>query len=255
MQLDSITPVILTYNEAPNIERSLKCVSWANKIVVLDSGSTDRTRELATSIPSVQWEEHGFINHAAQWNYAVSLVETEWILALDADYQVTTEFRKELSVLNPKGHSAFRALFLYCIASKTLHCSIYPPVVVLYRKGAAKYVQDGHTQRLIVNGKTGELTVPLVHDDRKSFRHWLRGQWRYAKLEAPKLAHLHWCEARWPERLRKLLLIMPILIPLYILIVRGGILDGWRGLRYAGERSLAEFMISGRLVVYWFEGS
>lgn len=254
MRLDEITPVLLTFNEAPNIERTLGCLIWANSIVVVDSGSTDETRELVASVPSVRWEERRFDNHAAQWNYAVGLAKTEWVLVLDADYQVTEAFKNELQSLNTEGFAAFRSGFLYSIASKPLRCGIYPPVIVLCRRSLARFIQDGHTQRMNVVGKVGTMITPLVHDDRKTFRRWFRSQVSYASLEAPKIAKLKWRNASIPERLRKSLIIMPILLPLYILFIRGGVFDGWRGFRYASERTLAELMVSTQLVYCYICG-
>jgi hypothetical protein len=101
----------------------------------------------------------------------------------------------------------------------------------------------------------GALESPLLHDDRKPFKCWIRSQWRYAGLEALKLRKLRFSRARRTDRLRKLVMVMPVLIPLYILLVRGGVLDGWRGFRYAGERSLAEAMIGVRLLSSLFAAS
>ena len=67
----NITPVILTFNEEPNIEATLSSLSWARKIVVVDSGSSDRTAEIARSFGNVWWFVRTFDSHAAQWSFGV----------------------------------------------------------------------------------------------------------------------------------------------------------------------------------------
>ena len=117
MQLDEITVVILTRNEAANLARTLRSLAWARRIVVVDSQSEDGSRAIAMSFPSVILFDRPFDTHAAQWNFAVSQtgIDTSWILALDADYQVTEALASEIKNLQPdKDVSGFRARFVYC---------------------------------------------------------------------------------------------------------------------------------------------
>ena len=67
----NITPVILTYNEEPNIGPTLASLEWASRVVVVDSGSTDRTAEIARSFPNAAWYVRSFDSHRAQWSYAI----------------------------------------------------------------------------------------------------------------------------------------------------------------------------------------
>src|SRR4051812_32909684 len=91
-----ITPVILTFNETANIRRVLEHLTWARRIVVVDSGSTDDTLAIARSFPNVAVFERPFDSHANQWNYALSLSETDWCLSLDADYVVSPALASEI---------------------------------------------------------------------------------------------------------------------------------------------------------------
>src|SRR5205807_2531016 len=160
MILSDTTPLILTYNEAPNIERVLGQLRWAREVVVVDSFSDDETVEIASSFPRVRVVQREFDNHAAQWNFGLKNtgISSEWVLALDADFVLTPELVDELRALRPSADTnGFQAKFRYCINGRILRSGVYPPVTVLYRREFARYEQDGHTQRLIVDGKVETL--------------------------------------------------------------------------------------------------
>ena len=82
---DQITPLIITYNEAPNICRTLGKLLWAQRIVVIDSGSTDGTVEILRGYPQVEVIQRPFINAASQCNFGLTQVVSPWVLSLDAD--------------------------------------------------------------------------------------------------------------------------------------------------------------------------
>ena len=245
--LDQITPLILTYNEAPNIARTLEGLRWANEVVVVDSFSTDETIEIAASFPNVRVVQRVFDCHRNQWQFGLQEtgIASEWVLALDADYVVNTDLIDELRTLKPGNEIVgYRASFLYCISGKRLQSGIYPPVTVLYRRRAANYVQDGHTQRISLDGEVEELRAPLLHDDRKPLKRWFEAQSRYTKLEAQKLRAANPAELDLVDRMRRWPLVVPPLALFYCLVIRGGILDGWRGLYYGFQRVMAELMLS-----------
>src|SRR5258705_4385454 len=125
--LDQITPLILTYNEAPNIARTLEKLRWARDIVVVDSFSNDDTAEIAKSFSSVRLHQREFDSHQNQWNFGLreTGLTTPWVLALDADYVLTDEFIAELKLLQPDtATSGYRAHFIYCIKGKRLRSGI-----------------------------------------------------------------------------------------------------------------------------------
>src|SRR5260221_12282409 len=180
--LPSITPVILTLDEAPNIARTLAALAWAPEVVVVDSFSSDDTERIAKAFPNVRFVKRHFDSHAAQWNFAIDEtgIESAWILALDADYVLTPGLVDELRALDPHSDLAGQwAQFEYCMFGKPLRGSVYPPVIALFRKGCGKYRQDGHTQRLELRGATAELARRIKHDDRKPVSRWIASQNRY----------------------------------------------------------------------------
>ena len=246
--LDQITPLILTRDEEPNIARTLGQLSWAHEVLVVDSLSSDATVEIATRFPNVRVLQRAFDDHASQWTFGQQQVRTPWFLALDADYFVPDEFTRELSVLEPGSLRAYRAAFRYAVNGRPLRASLYPPRVVLAAKSHSSFWLDGHTQRIAVDGDVGNLRTPLVHDDRKSFRSFLERQKRYMVQEAEKLRLRDPRSLGLAGRVRKLVIVAPFAVVIHTLFVKGLILDGRAGLRYAWERFVAELMLSRELL-------
>ena len=249
--LDQITALILTYNEAPNIGRTLAELSWVTDVVVLDSFSDDETLEIVSSFPQVRVYQREFDSHANQWNFGLKQtdIKSEWVLALDADYVLTKDSLTELKTLRPSPHiKGYRAKFIYCINGKRLTSGVYPPVTVLYRRGNAHYFQDGHTHTLSLDGRIETLRSTILHDDRKPLSRWLQAQSQYTKLEADKLLSSDPTSLGWTDLVRRLRIVAPPAMFLYCLILRGGALDGWAGFYYAFQRGLAELMLSLYLI-------
>src|SRR6266581_2185529 len=126
--LSQITPLILTYNEAPNIERTLSRLAWAARIVVVDSFSTDETCDIVRRFPQAEIVQRKFDEHTTQWNFGLVQIKTEWALSLDADYVLSDELVTELKSLTPvEGVNAYFASFKYCVHGRRLRASLYPP--------------------------------------------------------------------------------------------------------------------------------
>ncbi len=249
MDSSQTTPLVLTFNEASNIERSLRSLTWAKEIVVLDSGSTDGTMEIALRFRMCRSINAAFDTHRDQWNYGLSLLQTEWALTLDADYVLPATFIEELRQLDtPTNTNAFFAHFTYCIFGRPLRGSLYPPRAVLFRKEKARYVQDGHTQQLRFEGSAGELKTRILHDDRKPLSHWLAAQEKYATLEARKLRDTPDASLSFQDRLRKWILPVPLLMPFYCLIVRGLLFDGAPGGTMHFKGPMAEAILALKLI-------
>ncbi|MBN3946541.1 MAG: glycosyltransferase family 2 protein [Nostoc sp. NMS7] len=247
--LEEITPLILTYNEALNIQRTLQHLTWAKRIVVVDSYSTDETLEILVSYPQVQLFKRKFDNHTAQWNYGLQQITSEWVLSLDADYIISDELITEIKELPQELQiDGFFARFKYCIFGKPLWGTTLPPRQVLFRKDKSIYLDDGHTQLLQVKGKSAVLSGYIYHDDRKPLSRWLWAQDRYMMIEAKKLLETPISELSFGDRIRKQKILAPIIILVYCLVIKGGILDGWHGFYYAFQRVLAEILLSIHLI-------
>lgn len=245
---DDLTVLILTFNEENNIGRVLAGVSWAKRIIVIDSFSDDATEEIVSEFKQAEFIQNEFKTHAQQWNFGLSLVNSKWVLSLDADYVLPESTRSQ--ILNAlRGNSwGYQAGFEYYVCGQKVHGSILPPRTVLFKAKSTKYFDDGHTQRLVRQGPVSPIQLTIAHDDRKPLSRWCRSQISYATKEAQKLSSLSFSEQRLNDKIRRLFIIAPPLVFLIVYIFRGGFLSGWRGLLYALQRLTAECLLSLFLV-------
>ncbi len=245
--LDQITPLLLTYNEAANIERTLGKLEWARQIVVIDSGSTDGTLQILGSCRRVTVFQRQFTDYRSQWNFGLERVNGPWVLSLDADYVLSDALITEMSTLRPGANTmGYRASFIYCIHGRALRGSLYPPRVVLFRAGAASYVQDGHTQLLAISGEVLPLRGRICHDDRKPLARWLASQRIYAGDEAAHL--LSGAPVNRADRLRRMAWPAPFAVLFYVLFVKRCSFDGWPGWYYALQRVVAEMLLALEII-------
>lgn len=247
--LNQITPLILTYNEAPNIERTLQKLTWAKQIVIVDSYSTDKTLDILSTYSQIQLFQRKFDTFAQQCNFGLTKIETEWVLSLDADYILAQEVIEEINTLEDiPSVNSYIVRFKYCVYGKPLRGTLYPPRKVLYRKEKAIYRDDGHAHRVEVIGESVRLKSYIYHDDRKSLTHWLQAQDRYMIIEAKKLLETPNHELTFGDRIRKTKILGPWVILFYCLLVNGCLFDGWAGWYYTLQRVLAEIWLTIRLI-------
>jgi glycosyltransferase involved in cell wall biosynthesis len=241
-----VTAVILTRDEEANIGRTLTQLAWAREVIVVDTYSTDATVAVARAFPNVRVLQHSLDDLASQWTYAVAQVRTPWVLTLDADYYVPDSLVREIAGLEPPaGVAGYEASFVYAIDGRPLRATLYTPRAVLLRRNRASFYMDGHTQRVSVDGPVVPLQAHIVHDDRKPFGRFVERQRRYMRDEAAKIRrgdHLNLA-----GRVRKLRVVAPFAVLFQTLVMKGLILDGRAGIRYAWERFVAEAILSREL--------
>ena len=249
LHFSDITPLILTFNEAPNLRSTLSRLDWASQVVIIDSGSADGTLSIASEFSAVVVLHRDFDHPTNQWAFGLSQITTPWTLALDADYLVPIDYADQLRRLDPNATTAgFETRFQYCIYGRPLRATLYPPRTVLFRTAAARFYRDGHTQRVYVEGDVELLAGYVAHDDRKPLASWCASQLRYARAEADKLCRTPSSQLDWKDRLRRWHVLAPPLTFYYCLFQKGLILDGWPGLYYTMQRVYAELLLSLELL-------
>jgi len=246
--VDAVTPLLITFDEAPNITRTLDKLDWARRVVVVDSGSTDGTLDILARYPQVAVFKRPFDSFADQCNFGLAQMKTEWALSFDADYEMSDQLVEELSNLRETGVAGYCASFVYRIHGRPLRATLYPPRIVLYRVKNARYANEGHRHRVTISGDVRALSGVIYHDDRKPLSRWLTSQQSYARLEADYLLKADAGVLSASDRLRRMAWPAPILVFFYVLVVKGCLFDGWPGWFYTLQRVLAECMIALELI-------
>ena len=244
-----LSALILTYNEEANIGRVLSKLTWLEKVIVLDSYSSDATVGLVRQFPNTELHFRKFDSHAAQWNHGLSLVSSEWVLTLDADYVLPSSFVSETIDFIATGSDrvAYLTHFKFLVMGSPLMADNTTPRPVLFRKSLGQYFDDGHTQRLQISGETGFYRSAILHDDRKPLSRWLSNQDKYSIKECNKLLEVQE-SASVINRIRKTKVLAPIFIFFYCLFFKGLILNGWAGWYYTLQRTMVEMLFALRMI-------
>ena len=180
----NISVAIITLNEEDSIERTLKSVQWADEIIIVDSGSTDKTLDLARQY-DVKVFVRPFDDFSSQKNFAISKCNNEWVLSIDCDEIVTDELacaiKHVLSEESDKcGYYINRINYMY---GKRLNYYAQPDYKVrLFKKNSARFVQPVH-EYVQCTGSTGYLKGILLHYSIENFaEHWYKAK-LYSRLE------------------------------------------------------------------------
>ena len=188
-----LSVAIITLNEEENLARTLASVQWAEDIVVVDSGSTDRTLEIARSFGARAFE-HEWTGFAAQKNFAITQCRGDWILSLDADEELTPELQQQVRTLLPSNppvdayYLRRRNLFLDRWIKRG---GFYPdPKLRLFRRTAANFTltptfeERPVHETIAFNGEADTLDFDLVHHAYPTLTTYIEHMDRYSGLGA-----------------------------------------------------------------------
>jgi glycosyltransferase involved in cell wall biosynthesis len=228
----TLSVAIITHNEEANLERSLGSVAWADEIVVVDSGSTDRTTEIARSF-RVRFFLEQWKGFAGQKNSALEKCHCDWILSLDADEALSDELAKEIWKLLEEeppldGYALPRRnLFL----NKWMrYGGFYPdPKLRLFRRGAAEFEARPVHETVHFVGQAGRLKGSLVHYAYPTLVDYIGHMDRYSSLGAETVVAQGKAGRPLPQFLSNVVL-NPVATFLYNYVFRLGFLDGREGL-------------------------
>jgi glycosyltransferase involved in cell wall biosynthesis len=234
-----ISATIVTLNEQRNIARAIDSLCCADEVLVVDSGSTDQTREIALCHGARVIEEP-WRGYAAQKNYAASCAAHDWILSLDADEQLTPELAAEILALKQAGPKAggysFPRLAQY-LGRWIHHSGWYPDRKTrLYNRRKAEWTGDYVHETVLVKGPVSELNADLLHFTCDSLSEHLRTLDRYTTLAASELI-----AQKKPVSLGRLA-IDPAWTFVRSYVLRRGFLDGSQGLAIAWMAALYTFL-------------
>ncbi|MBM3754180.1 MAG: glycosyltransferase family 2 protein [Acidobacteria bacterium] len=246
-----ISATIITYNEERNIARAIESLRCADEIIVVDSGSSDRTMEIAEKL-GARVIERNWVGYSDQKNWAADQASHDWILSLDADEAVSEMLEAEIWQLKKNGPSAeaytMPRLAQY-LGKWILHSGWHPDRKTrLYHRRKAKWVGSYVHEGLEVSGKIQELEGSLLHFTCQSLSEHLRTMDRYTTLAAEQLV----------EQKAKISLWKLFFKPWWefnrTYFLKRGFLDGAEGMAIAWTGALyvflkyakARFMLPGR---------
>jgi glycosyltransferase involved in cell wall biosynthesis len=266
-----VSVVILTCNEAGNIADCIASCRWCDDLHVLDSGSTDATRDIAAQM-GAQVHIHPFESFGQQRNWAIDHIPARhpWIFHLDADERFTDELLREIAdELGPDGNRSDVGAYLVpnkmMFAGKWLRFSGgYPAYQVrLFRIGKCRFIDFGHGQRELTSEPVRKLRSPYLH---YNFSHgvagWLLKHNRYSDRESIEAEEVL-ASAVWPwgvvtrdgtQRRRALknlsfrLRGRAVWRFLYMFVLRLGFLDGPAGFHYCAMTSMYEYWTELKLI-------
>jgi len=233
---------ILAKDEAANISRCLDSITSTGwPVTVLDSGSSDGTREICAARAGVRVAEYKYSDHVSAYNeITTSLVGIgEYALILDADMRISPRLASELEEAAAASEEAvlLAPVEMWWAGMPLKHGSLYPLKAVLFPGGKAYFQPSGHGERLIPGVRRRELGGRLTHDDRKPYGAYLSAQARYGSRLSERALR---GEVSMRDRIRVLTPLLIVLSPLYSWVVRLGCLSGRLGYVYALDRLIAE---------------
>lgn len=188
--MSTVSTVIITKDEEANIKKCLNSVRWADEIIVVDTGSTDRTLQIAADsgarVYEIDWQGFG-----PSKRFGVSKASGEWILSVDADEEVTGALAAEIMkiISTDDGCSGYliprRTNFLGCWIS---HSRWYPDRVLrLFRKNKGDYSASLVHERVIIDGPVSRLKNPILHNSYPDIETCMRKFAHYSSLGAEEL--------------------------------------------------------------------
>jgi glycosyltransferase involved in cell wall biosynthesis len=249
-----ISVVVLTHNEAINVARCLESIAWSDDVLVIDSGSTDGTPELASKA-GARVMHRPFDSFAGQRNFALDhgALKYPWVLHLDCDETVTPELRAEMESIARanSGKPGYRVPSrLMMMDSWLKHSGMYPSYQVRFgSRERLRFKMVGHGQRETLEpAELGTMQGDLIHYNfSKGLSDWLAKHARYARDEAAAAmsgeSSYRWSDLlhagdkverrRILKGLSQRLPMRPFLRFVYVYFRRMGFLDGRGGWRYA----------------------
>ncbi len=239
-----ISAVVITHNEEKNIRRCLESLSWADEIVVVDSFSQDRTKEIASSftdrIFDVEWQGFG-----KQKEFARTKASYDWVLSIDADEVVPEKLGEEIKNIINKNKpldGCYIPRLSNFLGRWIKHGGWYPDYVLrLFKKDKARFDESLVHEKLILEGKTGFLKNEILHYTDPDISHYLSKMDKYTTLSAQKLL----AEGKGPALFD--LFFRPAAIFFKMYLLKSGFLDGWQGFLLASFSSFHVFVKYAKL--------
>lgn len=185
-----ISVIIITKNEAHNIKACLDSVSWADEIIVVDSGSNDGTQQICSGFSNCTLFETDWPGFGPQKNRALSHAKGDWVLSIDADERVTPELKDEiLTAINSNSDHGYEIPRRSQYCGRFIdHAGWFPDHVLrLFKREQASFSNDQVHEKVILTGSTTKLTQPLLHYSFENLEQVISKVDHYSSLGATQL--------------------------------------------------------------------
>lgn len=240
----TLSAAIVVLNEEERLRACLESVVWADEIVVVDAGSSDKTMAIAREFTD-RALFHAWDGYGAQKNFALGQCRGDWLLSIDADERVPDALRDEIQATI----RAERPEVGYYLPRRNMfqgrwvrHGGLYPDWQLrLFRRGRGAFLERAVHESVRVDGPTGRFAAPLVHESYRSVADAVARLNRYSDLAAADLAR-----AGRGGSLADLL-VRPAWRFLSMYFLRAGFLDGWRGLVLAALHAHYVFLRAAKV--------
>ena len=246
-----LSAIVIAQNEEAAIGACLDALAWCQEIILVDSGSEDRTCEIAAK-RGARVIEHEWEGYGPQKNFAVSRAANDWVLCVDADEIVSPELRASMeAVLAAPALRAYEMARCNRFMGVWLrHGEGYPDWKLrLFDRRAARWSDDPVHERVLTDERVGRLEGDLLHDSAETLHSYLEKQNRYTTLQAQALY-------RAGKRASAAKLVLsPLFRFLKFYVLRAGFLDGVPGLVHVSIGCFNSFSRTAKLAALWREGA
>jgi len=271
-----ITFIIAVKNEEKNIADCLKSIDWADQIFVVDSQSNDNTVEISSRLGAtvVQFYYDGKWPKKRNWSLDNLQIDNEWVFLLDADERVTSDLKDNIeSCISQNKYDGFYVKWKFIFLNKWMkHSWSHGWMLRMFRHKKARYEDLGMRseggwdaevhENIILNGHSGKMPGLLDHNTNQNVSFWIQKQNEFSDWNAvrrinqldEKIPSISYFFSKDEVKIRKFiksvyirLPFKPVIIFIYLYIVRLGFLDGKVGLYFCSLRAMHELNIQVKI--------
>lgn len=244
-----LSAVVIVHNEEAAIAACVGALAWCDEIVVVDSGSEDRTRDIARAA-GARVIEHAWEGYGRQKNFAMEQAANDWVLSVDADEIVTPELRAgiEKALAHPECNAYEVTRRNRFMGAWLRHGEGYPDRIVrLFDRRAARWSEDPVHEKVLTMARVGRIDGDLLHESAETLASYLDKQNRYTTLQAEAL----FGQGIRPSAVK--LVLSPLVRFLKFYLLRAGFLDGVPGLVHIAIGCSNTFAKNAKLFALWRE--